>query len=199
MSGSTSTGRRRAESELSSKRVAAIVGAAEEAATRVRDEAEARASDRIAEGTRAANERVRAAEAEATDILAAAKSEADAERARGASEALATVGAAEEEAATTLENARAQARDLLADARSIADAARREGEQLTGHLGELSASLRANSERLMRDIRQTHETLSARLSSVDTGPAPRGSGRHAPRDRSAPADDLDVPEFIPGS
>jgi hypothetical protein len=70
----------------------------------------------------------------------------------------------------------------------------REGEQLSGHLRELSDALRINAERLLRDVRAAHGALNARLDAVDRDrrPAPPMSRRSEP----APPD-LDVPEFIP--
>ena len=54
-------------------RVASIVGAAEHAAADLREQAEARARERIAEADRAADIRVQAAEEEAEEILASAR------------------------------------------------------------------------------------------------------------------------------
>jgi hypothetical protein len=209
MSGSTSTGQRRTEGEITSQRVGAILAAAEEAASRIRDEAEARMNDRITEAARAGNARVAAAEEEAAELLATARAEAEAERSRSASEALATIGAAEEDAGRTRkaaerdakearEQAAAQSRELVDEARMVADAARAEGQQITGHLEDLSASLHANAERLTHDIRQAHDVLTAGLNGVrtSTGQAPRGDGPSRAR-RAGPDDSLDVPEFLP--
>src|ERR671938_1520395 len=66
-----------AGSDVSAARVAAILTAAEEAAERIRLDAEAKMQARIAEGDRAAENRVRAAEKEAQEIVAAARAEAD--------------------------------------------------------------------------------------------------------------------------
>src|SRR5919205_876008 len=91
------------------RRVAEGGGAAAEGAERLRREAEDRMRERIAEGDRAANNRVQAAEDEAADIVKWAQEEAartreagraDAEKALAdaAGQALAIVGRAEAEA-----------------------------------------------------------------------------------------------------
>ena len=62
-----------------------------------------------------------------------------------------------------------------------------------------SASLRANAERLLHDVRDAAEHLThgrAAASGASAEPAPLDT---AGRDeRIAPPDDFDVPEFIPG-
>ena len=73
----------------------------------------------------------------------------------------------------------------------------RDGETLSGHLRELSDSLRANAERLLLDIRAAHAEMTARLDRVDPD---LGGLRRRPRAAVArPARDYepDVPEFIP--
>ena len=60
----------REQPDLISARVAAIIASAEQAAAGLREQAEARARERIAEGDRAAENRVGAAEAEAEEIRA---------------------------------------------------------------------------------------------------------------------------------
>ncbi len=65
-------------------RVASIVGAAERAALELREQAEARARERIAEADRAADNRVRAAEEEAEEMLArGARAGGDDDQGRG--------------------------------------------------------------------------------------------------------------------
>src|ERR1039458_5100172 len=59
-------------------RVASIVGAAERAAADLREQAETRSRERIAEADRAADNRVLAAEEEAEDILGTARAQAEA-------------------------------------------------------------------------------------------------------------------------
>jgi hypothetical protein len=216
-------------------RVSAIVGAAEEAAERIRAEAEWRMRERVAEGARAAEQRIRAAEEEADELLDAARrqaehlvvtaqAEAEAARTHAAERAGAEVRAAEEEAArlrndaqleadavrgdaqasADLERAGAarEAQELVVTARSAADAARDQGKELTGNLHELSSSLRANAERLMRDIHRTHQALTAQLDAVEGIARPRlGDGSAPDESRREPlpraAGDFDVPDFIP--
>jgi hypothetical protein len=64
----------------------------------------------------------------------------------------------------------------------------------------MSASLRRNAERLLRDVRDAHSRLSAALDRTvgpETGPPPSDAGRR-PR-RVAMEGDVDVPEFLPPS
>ena len=81
----------------------------------------------------------------------------------------------------------------------------RDGGELSDHLRQLSDSLRTNAERLLRDIRLAHGTLTARLDQVDTGTpevrAARTSSSAARSGRSPteppPDGDFSIPEFIP--
>jgi len=140
-------------------KVAAIVEAAERAAEEIRLQTEERARERIAEAERAAQLRVDAAETEARELLAAARREAEALRATAAASVAqtreeaqaaraATLQASGDEAARLLADAEAKARDLLSEARQAARQVLTEGTELSGHLGELSESLRRNAERL---------------------------------------------------
>ncbi len=72
----------------------------------------------------------------------------------------------------------------------------REGEQLAGDLRDLSASLRTNAERLLRDVRMAAGQLNARLEGARTA---LGSDDAAPSRRGAEpmGGELDVPEFLP--
>lgn len=150
-----------------SARVAEIVEAAERAADQLRAQGEQRMLERIAEGDRAADNRVKAAEAEALEVLSAAQDEADRLR----------------------ESARGDARDIIAEARGAAREVLRDGTELSGNLRELSDSLRANAELLLRDVRLAHAEMTARLDQAG-GPA---------AEPPVPAGaDLDVPEFHPG-
>jgi hypothetical protein len=71
----------------------------------------------------------------------------------------------------------------------------REGETLSGHLRELSDSLRVNAERLLRDVRDAHAELSARLDRAD--PDRGGSVRRSVAPAPPAAAEPEVPEFIP--
>ena len=169
------------EPQSTARHVAAIVAAAEQAAEELRAAAEERANARIAEAERAARLRVQAADEEAHEVRAEALQAADELR-------LAAAAKADAER----ERAHARARELLAEARAAARDVLREGEQLSGHLRELSDSLRVNAERLLRDVRAAHDELKARLDAVDVDRRP------APRRTAEPeAPELDVPEFIP--
>jgi cell division septum initiation protein DivIVA len=202
------------------ERVAAIVAAAEASAAEMLEHAERRMEERIAEGSRAAQNRVDAAEAEAQEILREAREQAagvvanasaEAAQARTAaeSEALAIMARAEEEAARVrgdaeaqasarLESSQQQARDLVSEARAVAEEARVEGLDLTDNMRELSGSLRSNAERLVRDIQRAHARLTAALDQIDGGATALPSTR-PDRGRDDPPDVFDVPEFIPGA
>ena len=162
-----------------SARVADIVAAAERAADQLYDQAEKRMRERIAEGDRAAANRVEAAENEALEILANAQEQA----AR-------IVREAQQRADEMRDAARRDAREIIGEASATARDVLHDGTELSGHLRELSDSLRTNAELLLRDVRGAHAEMNARLDQVlpdaSTSPAP-------------PAiDALDVPEFHPG-
>ena len=163
-----------------SARVADIVAAAERAADELYAQAEKRMRERIAEGDRAAQNRVEAAEAEAFEILANAQEAADK-----------VVREAQTRADEIRDAARNDARQIVGEASSSARDVLRDGTELSGHLRELSESLRANAELLLRDVKMAHGEMNARLDQV----VPDAS---AP-DRAGPiTTDLDVPEFHPG-
>jgi vacuolar-type H+-ATPase subunit H len=191
-----------AGSDVSAARVAAILTAAEEAAERIRLDAETKMQARIAEADRAADYRVRAAEEEADEIVAAARAEADSIRSDAEGRALETIARAEDQAAKALDAASRRAAELLRDARAVAGEVKAEGTELTAHLRELSDSLRANAGRLLRDILDAHAALTAELDRVDGGAS---AAPTQPRDGTSkrqppPIDggDLEIPEFVPG-
>jgi nicotinamidase-related amidase len=216
--------------------VSAIIGAAEEAAERIRAEAEERMRERVAEGARAAENRIRAAEEEADELLdaarrqaehlvATAQSEAEDARTRASERAGEELRTAEAQAARLRDDAQLEAdglrgdarasadseraeaareaQELVVTARTAADAARDHGRELTGNLLELSSSLRANAERLMRDIHRVHLALTAQLDAVEGVARPWLGGRGGSDDtrRREPVSeaegDFDVPDFIP--
>jgi hypothetical protein len=218
---------------VASAKVAAIVEAAERAAEDLRLKTEEKARQRIAEADRAADLRVEAAEAEARDLVDAARRDAAAveakakegvrlihERAaqtREEAEArkVAAVQEAQDEAARvraeadayaedTKRNAKSDARDILAEAHDAARGVLHDGSLLSGHLQELSVSLRRNAERLLNDVKLTHARLTADLDqATPAGPADpvprasRGAAQPTPPRRGGD-EDLDVPEFVPG-
>jgi len=71
------TNRHGAGAATAAERVGTIVAAAEQAAEQIRLRTESRMRARIAEGERAAQNRIRAAEEEAADILRMARAEED--------------------------------------------------------------------------------------------------------------------------
>jgi len=219
--------------QVASQKVAAIIEAAETAAADLRAQTEARARDRIAEADRAGALRVEAAEAEAAEIVAAAHAEAkglvaDARRLRGEADAhkLIAFQEADEAATRTLQTAAAEgdaarararedARVIVREARDAAAQVLREGNELSGNLRDLGASLQRNAGRLLGDVKLAHSALTADLDQAagpGTGSAagpfvrdarqPTTAGDAAPRrgdrsPRTSDADELDVPEFIP--
>ncbi len=187
-------------------RVGAIVAAAERAADDLLEQTEQRVRLRIAEAARAADNRVAAAEAEAAEVraeadqvLAAAREQAesirlealaDAERMReqGLADAAARTRDAEARALELRDSARAEARAIVAEAQDSARGVLRDGTELSGHLRELSDSLRANAELLLRDVRSAHARMAAQIGD---------DGRRAAAAARPVEPDLDVPEFLP--
>lgn len=160
--------------------VAEILAAAEQAAEDLRIAAEQRMRERIAEADRAAANRVQAAEAEALEVLAAAQEQADL-----------MLSEARRQAAEITDEARSQARAVVDEAGAASREVLRDGTEISGHLRELSGSLRSNAELLLRDIRLAHAEMTARLDQAAPADTRRpGSGPGV--------DDLDVPEFHPG-
>lgn len=208
------------------------MSAAEAAADQIRSETEDRVLDRIAEGQRAADNRVRAAEEEAAEILANARieseklrrdirEEAEVAKTAATSEALAIVAAAHQDAhqareqatqavATSQREAERYSRELMSEARMTADDVRKEGLELVANLRQMGDSLRANAERLLRDVSAIHSQMVARIERTEGRAAPRsgavikrqrlnggrvGAGVHF--EGGSSAEIPDVPEFIP--
>jgi hypothetical protein len=230
------------EISVASAKVAAIVEAAERAAEDLRLKTEERVRERIAEADRAADLRVEAAEAEAREIRDAAKREAaaiqaearesvrqihdNAAKAREEAEArkVAAVTEAQQEAAQVRaaadayaedvkRSAKSDARDIIAEAHAAARGVLHDGTTLSGHLEELSDSLRRNAERLLNDVKLAHARLTADLDQATPAgaadPAPRASrgeeaaarpdaARSRPTGGRGSDPDFDVPEFVPG-
>ncbi len=200
------------------------MSAAEAAAAQIRSQAEERVRERIAEGQRAADYRIAAAEEEAAEILATARTEAERlrrasqeeaeqDKTAATSEALALVGRAQENADHTLEQATAAAansqraaerysRELMSEARSTADGVRDEGLELAANLRQMGDALRANADRLLRDVHGIHSHMVSRIKRVEGSSRGRRSegGRSAARRASragAEEEQIEVPEFIP--
>lgn len=189
-------------------RIAAIVGAAEAAAERIRTDAEAKARARIAEAQRAADNRVAAAEAEAKELQETAERETQEARAQAESSALEMMARAQEEADATRQQAMAQAaeerasaedevRDMVREAREAANEVLTEGMELSSDLRELSDSLRSNAELLLRDVRAAHARMTAGLDRAEAPASARSGGERERLPRDRPAAELDVPEFVP--
>jgi hypothetical protein len=76
-----------------------------------------------------------------------------------------------------------------------------EGEEISANLRELGDALRANADRLLRDIRLAHAELTSRLDRADPSGRAGSAVGSASRAPASPSTDrppeLDVPEFIP--
>lgn len=169
-----------------------IVEAAERSGEELRRHTEQRARERIAEADRAAEQRVTAAEQEARELLDAAQREAErttsealatvaaihgeaAERQRevqaqldqARTEAERVITAAREQSERQAQHVRTRAREDARETVGVAHAAARdvlsEGTELSDNLRELSGSLRNNAERLLRDVRHAHESITSQL------------------------------------
>lgn len=154
--------------------------------------------DRIAEGDRAAQNRITAAEQEALDIVKNALEEAERAKTVAASEALSILAKAHDDADRTLKEAeavktasdaaamavlerakqeaeahsskaKAQSREILGEARVAAADVRSEGMELVENLREMGDSLRSNAELLLGDIQAVHARMVAELDRVDGG------------------------------
>jgi cell division septum initiation protein DivIVA len=215
----------RALSQISvaSAKVAAIVEAAERAAEDLRLKTEEKVRARIAEADRAVELRVEAGEAEARDIVAQARRDAEElisaarrdvqgvhdEAARARSDAEAEAAAMRLEVEEYGKEARAAARDdaraIVAEAQDAARGVLTDGTELSGHLSELSESLRRNAERLLNDVKLAHARLTADLdqhsppgtSNPSASPAASRPARGSRNRPSGDADDFSVPEFLP--
>ncbi|HXP99062.1 MAG TPA: hypothetical protein VN845_03240, partial [Solirubrobacteraceae bacterium] len=115
---------------------------------------------------------------------------------------------AQEQANEMRAKAQADAREIVSEARTTAHEVLRDGSEVSQNLSDLSTSLRNNAERLLRDVRLTHGSMTARLDQAAPGGTPAGTsaaerrrGEALPRARRStshdPDTDLDVPEFIP--
>ena len=188
----TAPGRLRAMSSRSSRPPSTT-------AEELRAAAEARANERIAEAERAAELRVRAADEEAAEVRAAAGPGARGGRGRRGRRRRGAPRPRPPRARGAGPRRAKGARELLYEARIATREVLRDGETISGHLRELSDSLRANAERLLLDIRAAHAEMTARLDRVD--PDLGGPSRRRPRRAAAgavaPTRRPRVPEFIP--
>jgi hypothetical protein len=172
--------------QATARHVARIIEAAEWAAEELRGEAEDRALERIAEAERAAMLRVQAADDEAEHVRVEAQTEAQQ-----------LLHEAAAQAQLERERALARARELLVEARLVVTDVLRDGETVSGNLRELAESLRVNADRLLRDVREVHPALTARLDRIDPDGAGRGRASNPSPRRAAYEPELDVPEFKP--
>ena len=115
----------------------------------------------------------------------------EAKRLRDEAEAMkvTTLAEAAEGAEQIKREAKADAREILMEAHDAARRVTYEGSQLSGHLNELSVSLRKNAERLLNDVKLAHTRLTDDLDvGSGTTPPPRSTERVSARRRAA-ADD----------
>jgi hypothetical protein len=114
------------------------------------------------------------------------------------SEAEALRSEAAQDAQQLRHHADVRSRELIAEARAATREVLRDGEILSGHLRELSDSLRINAERLLRDVRDAHAELSARLDRADPDRTRSRTRSPDPSPLSPPASpEPEIPEFIP--
>jgi vacuolar-type H+-ATPase subunit H len=185
----------RSRAGATSRHVATIIQAAEDAAHAIHAEAEEQVNRRIAEGERAAQYRVQAAEEEAAELVTTAQdeatrllrdSQAEFEQAKttATSEALTILANAQEQADATFKQAAEAAeasrrdsenrsRELLLDAHAAADGVRAEGLELVANLRQMGDSLRSNAERLLRDVQLIHARMVATLDQAGGASAQR--------------------------
>ena len=83
------------------------------------------------------------------------------------------------------------------NARTTANEIRTDGLEIVSNLREMGDSLRANAQRLLRDVQEIHSRMMAAIDQKEAElglePAPRARRST----RSAEGEPLDVPEFIP--
>ena len=177
-----------------------ILAQAREEAARLRDEAEKEAKRMRTEAEKQAKRIVSDASSKGLEVVGKAQSEADRLRA---------------EATKNHEEAAWRVQDLMRAAEQTAAEIDIEGMQVVRDLRELGDSLRANAERLVRDVQAIHRRMVTQIERVEASAAKatergraRGDTEHGassrprPADRSSAAaapgkdDELDVPEFL---
>jgi vacuolar-type H+-ATPase subunit H len=183
------------------------VGAAEEEAREIVAQARAQAEQATDEAQRHSEATLAAAREEAERMRSSAAEQARQKLAGGEQRLAVERAEAEEKASEMRARARGEAREIVGDAHAIAREVMRDGEEISRNMRDLSASLRNNAERLLRDVRLTHGSMTARLDQAAPGAEPRSRSSSEPdRERGAlrgsrrahdDPDDLDVPEFIP--
>ena len=175
-------------------------------AHRVASETQAHAEALLEEARAEARELEGEARRQAEAVTSTIREEADRERNEGREDAARLRLEAQERANEIRARARSEVREILGDAHAAAAEVLREGTTVSRNLRDLSASLRSNAERLLRDVRLTHGSMTARLDQAgarDAGgrePAQRAAGRvrQAGLELGDDGDDgLEVPEFVP--
>jgi vacuolar-type H+-ATPase subunit H len=189
-------------------------------------EGERGAANRVNAAEEEAREILESARKEAARLRAEAEAEAERQISKATTEGLVIVSDAEQAAERIRKEAALKADELLREARFISDQVQSEGGLTVANLRELGSSLRTNAERLMRDIQAIHSRLRAELERVEPSarPRPRTSGseeseagsaaepglqtdpaaaadrdlQRARRAARPPAEQFDVPEFLPG-
>ena len=151
-----------------SEQVAGIIEAAERAAQALREQAEQRARERIAEAERAADSRLQAAESDAQEIRRKAEARAQ----------------------ETLRDAQDERRRMLARANAATSEAAARGEELGEALAQLGASLQTNARRVLDDVRQAHTHLRSNITEAEA------ELEHDGEAFGEPVDEFRVPRFV---
>ena len=186
-----------------------ILAIARREASQSRQDAETEAQRRLAEADRQAQQAVSEAATQAERTLAQIHDQTQQAIAERETELARMTAEAEAQAKQVRSRARRDAQEIVSDAHGVAQEVLRDGSVISRNLRELSSSLRNNAERLLRDVKLTHGSMTARLDQVEVeerGQTHRGARARPPelvgerpQDASSQGGDpdLDVPEFMP--
>lgn len=151
-----------------SEQVAGIIEAAERTAQALREQAEDRARERIAEAERAADHRLQAAEEDAAEMRRKAEARAQ----------------------EIVRDAQEERRRMLAQANAATSEAVARGEELGEALAQLGSSLQTNARRVLDDVRRAHTHLRAPIAQAEATIADDG------RAFDEPIDEFRLPRFV---
>jgi len=200
--------------ELASQQVEQIVAAAQDAADKIRDEAQAERKEARAQGKRDAERIRQKARDEAEAEVMESRKQAVIMGQQAQQEAEQTLAEANEEAERVREQTRRAVEGRVAGAERAAAEVLKEAQALSGGLHHLGRSLEEHADRILRDVQAAHRRMQAdlRVQSGDELPVSSSSGRGtrpaaepepAPREApprrrgdgssANPFDDLEVP------
>jgi cell division septum initiation protein DivIVA len=151
-----------------SEQVATIIEAAERTAHALRERAEERARDRIAEADRAADHRLQAALEDAEEIRRKAEARAQ----------------------EIVRDAEDERRRMVARANAATSEAVARGEELGEALSQLGSSLQTNARRVLDDVRRAHTHLRAHVAEAEATTVDDGGAF------KEPIDEFRVPRFV---